>query len=516
MKPPYRCLYNHELVILFTSETPYQSYRRPVGDDQVTGMVRELAHTQVDALMCCPTAWRAVLWPSDVDPRWRTEDLERVEPPRQGDLKYYEKAYWRMREYMIEGRDPVRLTRETARAIGLDFFFSYRMNDRHYIWNADCPTHDRLWRMHPELRFPDAPACLNYLHRDVRDYYLALLTELCERYEPEGLELDFMRSPRYVPDNAIEKGREVMTGFVEQVRSMLDRLGKARGHPLPLSVRVPRNIAECLKIGLDVPAWDRAGLINMVNASPFFIATPEIDVEGFTSALDHAAVYAELHFVNHCRVHPSGFKNNYLQKTTPIQYETLAHDYWARGADGISLFNFAYCREHSFCEPRRLEFPGVEPPFDVFKRITDREQLAVGPRHYVVNPYSDKLPRAVGGLDGAATVEILIADDLPPAARFCDAMLRVEFAEDCWRVPIEVSLNGQRLARSNFVGELFIPFTREALPAARKVEHYRTPVDILEAGVNTVTVALAPGTAPANGLTWQRLELALYVGDGPR
>ena len=60
-KPPYRCLYNHEMLILFTSQTPYQTYREPVHDDQVRGCVAELAGTGVDALMCCPTAWRAVL-----------------------------------------------------------------------------------------------------------------------------------------------------------------------------------------------------------------------------------------------------------------------------------------------------------------------------------------------------------------------------------------------------------------------------------------------------------------------
>ena len=53
--------YNHEMLICFTSQTPYQSYETEVGKEQFRGYVRELAGTGVDILMCCPTAWRLPL-----------------------------------------------------------------------------------------------------------------------------------------------------------------------------------------------------------------------------------------------------------------------------------------------------------------------------------------------------------------------------------------------------------------------------------------------------------------------
>ena len=55
-KREYKCLYNLEMLIPFSSQTPYQTYRENVKDAQIIGYVKELADTQVDALMCCPTA----------------------------------------------------------------------------------------------------------------------------------------------------------------------------------------------------------------------------------------------------------------------------------------------------------------------------------------------------------------------------------------------------------------------------------------------------------------------------
>ena len=501
------CLYNHELLILFTSETPYQSYREPVSEAQARGYVQELADTQIDALMCCPTAWRAVLWPSDVDPRWREEDADRVAPASPCEMKYSEKAYWRVQQYMVTGADPVRVTRDSARDIGLTFFFSYRMNDHHHLWNRDCPTHDRFWREHPEFQMnPERGSYFNYLHPEVRAYYLALLTELVERYDPEGFELDFMRSPSFFPASRVEEGTALMTEFVRDVRAMLDR-NRGTGPRKLLSVRVPRTLDECAKVGLDVLGWDQTKLVDMVNVSSYFISTHEIDIEDFRDQLEHAKIYGEMHFITDTgRVHPSGYRNNYSQKTTREQYETLAYEYWQRGVDGLSLFNFSYCREHHFGEPRRRGFPGVAPPFDMLDAACAPEQLGPRAKHYFINSNFDKLPISLG-LECSASVDFDLHAD--PAA-FQDAMLRVEMAETAWGMAFDVALNGQVLEASPYVGELFTPFTRESLPDHFNVENYRVPPALVRAGRNVITITRRGESAISSPLVCRRLELALY------
>lgn len=503
-----KCLYNHELLILFTSQTPYQSYRDPVCDAQAEGYVRELADTQVDALMCCPTGWRAVLWPSEVDPRWRNEDLDVCPPTGPCDLTYYERAYWRMREYMITGADPVRVTRDTARDIGLDFFISYRMNDHHHLWIDDCPTHDRFWREHPEFHMPGSRvAYLNYMHKEVREYYAALLTELVEKYDPEGVELDFMRSPHFFPNDCLAQGLSLMTEFVRNIREMLDRTGAEGEHKL-LSVRVPRSLDEARQAGLDVATWDAEELVDMVNVSPYFIATQEIDIESYRKHVVNASIYAEMHFITDTqRPHPSGHSNNYSQKTTPLQYETLAHDFWQRGVDGISFFNFAYCREHHMGDPRRRGMPGVEPPFDMLRTVCDPPYLAERPKHFFVNSNFDRLQRTVGaGSEASVTLDIR----LPEGSGFMDAMLRIENDGELWGTGYEVALNGHALAPSPFIGELFPPFTRESLPVPRHTQNYRVPVDFIELGENVITLMRPAKATSSVTLRWRRLELALY------
>lgn len=251
----------------------------------------------------------------------------------------------------------------------------------------------------------------------------------------------------------------------------------------------------------------------MVNVTSSFISTHEIDIEGFRAALTHARIYGEMHFITDAgRVHPSGYRNNYSQKTTREQYETLAYEYWKRGVDGLSLFNFSYCREHQFGDPRRRGFPGVEPPFDMLHAACAPEQLGSRPKHYFTNSGFDKLPVPLG-LESSVSINLDLHVD---NAAFRDALLRVEMQEAAWGMAFDVALNGQTLTASPYVGELFAPFTREALPDARNVENYVVPPALVRPGRNVITIARRLDSAISNPLVCRRLELALYPYALPR
>ena len=49
--PAYRCLFNHELLIVCGNRTHSPAY--------IASFVEKLKDTDVDAVLCCPTAWRA-------------------------------------------------------------------------------------------------------------------------------------------------------------------------------------------------------------------------------------------------------------------------------------------------------------------------------------------------------------------------------------------------------------------------------------------------------------------------
>jgi len=280
----YRCLYNHEMLICFTTQTPYQSYKENVRKEQIEGYVKELANTQVDAFMCCPTAWRLPIYYSKVNPVWQTWARKHKDPLPEDDWKYFDKVFSRVKRYMLadDYADPLQITLNTAKKIGLAFFFSYRMNDvhqSHYTGKRISPTMDPLWKNHPEWRLPLAdkdhvgPYAMNYLHQEVRDWYYAIIEELVENYDIDGFELDFMRNPIFFPAEKIKEGMELMTEFTRKIRSLLDRTGAKRKKQLKLCVRVPWTLKRCMDVGLDVPRWCREKTVDMVNASSFYMTT---------------------------------------------------------------------------------------------------------------------------------------------------------------------------------------------------------------------------------------------------
>ncbi|MGG1516541.1 hypothetical protein ABE504_14075 [Paenibacillus oryzisoli] len=499
-KVPYKCLYNHELLILFTTQTPYQRYDDNVTDEQVIGYVKELQGTQVDALMCCPQAWRTNLWYSEIDRRWQDEAPLEREPLPEANWNYNDKAYFRARRYMLQHKDPIALSLKTAREIGIDFFIAYRMNDHHYVKNTQAQTHGSFWRNHPEYWLEPSGAAFNYLVPEVRDYYFSLLKELAENYDIDGMELDFMRSPRYFPDNQIADGIPIMNEFVARIRLMLDDIGESRGKKLSLSVRVPHRPEEAVKIGLDVESWDQEGLIDMVNVSSYFRTSLEIGIEDYKRRISNARIYGELHFITNIGSSRSslGYANNINRKTTREIYETAALQYWRRGVDGISFFNFAYTRDHGFHEPRRKEFPGKEPSFDILNTICELSHLERQPQHYFIGTGYGTFPA-----DQEKTFDMYIV----PEGRFSSGMLRVETDTDTARLPLIANFNGVKLQEKVETGELFAPFSLECLPPQERVRYFELPTELVKSGDNVVHLT---NNDPYKKATFVGVEVALY------
>ncbi len=501
----YRCLYNHEMLILFTTQSPYQTYRENVKPEQVKGYVKELENTQVDALMCCPTAWRMVLWPSEIEKHWQEEAPHETEPLPESDWKYYDKAYYRIRRYMLAGNDPLLMTLESAREAGLDFFISYRMNDHHYLNNPDCPTHRGFWQKHPEYRIePGKGTYLNYLLPEVRDYYFSLLDELAAKYDIDGIELDLQRSPVFFPKNMINEGCLIMNDFIKRIRCMLDKTGRKRGKYLQLCVRVPHTLNLCAQAGLDPAAWDRERLIDIVNISPFFRNTMDVDIEGFREAVSNARLYGEMHFITCPGKTKAGYGNNINRRTTKEIYETTAYDFLQRGVDGLSFFNFAYTRDHSFNEPRRKEFPGIEPPFEVLENICDSCYLKKQPKHYYIGSGFGTFPAT-----NEKELKLKLHDDIS-AGIYKSAVVRIETENECLRIPIEVYFNGYKLDETIKSGELFDPFSREALPESENLRYFELSLKYIEEGENRIRIRRSSAD-PYQRIVFIGFELALYT-----
>ena len=501
-----KCLYNLELLILGTAQPPWQRYDEPINPQSPANYVKQLQGTDVDTLMICPTAWKTPLWDSKIDPHWREESDSVPTPYFSADLKYHEKAYFRLRDYMKAGNDPVAMCVNTAKEIGVEPFISYRMNDHHYLNQETAFVHPTFWKENPHLWISDENRHFDYAHKEVRDYYLGLLEELVSGYDIAGIELDFMRSPGYFKDDEIDKGRLIMNDFVRDVRRMLDTYGKERNKKLKLCVRIPHTVEWCKEIGLDAGLWDSEGLIDMANISPYFISSPAFDTEGYKAWLKNATLYGEMHFIIDKGQIYNGFTNNVSRKTTKEMYRALAAGILDRGFDGISFFNTDYARHHFFNEPRRLRLKDGQPPLEAFKGITDLEELSKYDKHYFVGPNYSPLP-----MDNSLKLEMYVADK-NPAKDFKHALLRIKTQEPSQSLDIQASINGTVLEEVVWLGELFTPLSTEALPRVEYVKYYKVPTNLINHGTNTITAAnlCDDPTLWDKKATYDMVELALY------
>lgn len=329
-------------------------------------------------------------------------------------------------------------------------FVSVRLNDGHHLQYVNTPKNTRgnhtiskFYAEHPEHRLgPDLDNWDQHVHNwavpEARAYKLALIKEICAGYDIDGLELDFMRHPSYFrqDETTSAQRRKIMPDFVAEVRKALDA-GARPGRRRWLCARVPCLLSWHDRLGIDLPSMVGAGL-DMVNLSASYYTQQHHDLARVRKLVPGAAVYLEM---CHCTMTgqalgPGGGDVRQYTRATDQQYYTTAHVAYRRGADGVSLFNFVYYREHG--HPGRAPFN--EPPFHVLKHLGDPEWLARQPQWYVLaKAWNAPLP--VRFQSGQARA--LMLDMAPTEHQRKDGLLRLRTAPDSSSCRWSVKLGGE-------------------------------------------------------------------------
>jgi hypothetical protein len=232
---------------------------------------------------------------------------------------------------------------------------------------------------HPEYRLGRG-GTLNWSFPEVRKYKLGLMTELLENYDLAGLELDFLRHWSYFSgDVSSQRRASIMEDFIYQVRRLLDRTASSKSRRW-LCVRVPAFLVKHEALGIDLRRFVKAG-VDMLNLSASFLTQQEDDLPAVRRMLPDATIYKEL---NHCTMTatlPSPDREKldqfHYRRTTDDEFYTTANLAYREGADGFSLFNFVYYREHG--DPRGTFH---EPPFHVLPRLRNRRWLTERRQQY--------------------------------------------------------------------------------------------------------------------------------------
>ncbi len=259
-----------------------------------------------------------------------------------------------LRRLADEGTDTLEVVAAACHEAGIACFASLRMNgdyaDNYMQGAIGRLANSDFWRAHPELRCQGegGQSRLSFAHREVREFKLGILREVAAR-DIDGINLDFLRHPPFFGTELPAESRAaVMTGFVRDVRRLLDDEGRKKGRHLGLSARVEWN--EYLNRGCDIETWLKEGLLDYLVLTQHTLGGFEFDLAPFVQMAKGSGCAVlfgeEATLSGHDRtpqedklIAEGKMKAPKREKLTLEQYQTRAARWYAAGADGVHLFN---------------------------------------------------------------------------------------------------------------------------------------------------------------------------------
>jgi len=493
-RAPFKILYSNDTTNITSCVSPYHQRGEPISDDRLRATIDEAKG--VDVHMLQPGLGWIPWWKSDVYP---AEDHYRYHQEKYG---IRPNSFGR---YMLDGGDLVGAFVEHCRRVGVVPFVSYRLNDGHHVRELQealkrgWPTQNMsrfYWENYRKYRLgPDptdwAQGVFNWAFEEVRRNKFALIEELCRKYDFAGLELDFMRHPHFFrPEETASRRRAIMLEFVGRVRAVLDRTAR-RGEHRWLCARVPALIEACDEPGIDLGGFAAAG-VDMLNLSSSYFTCQATDLEQIRKLVPRVPLYLEMTHTPMTGKALAGSGTQVYQRTTDEQFYTTAHLAYEQGADGVSLFNFVYYREHQLPELG----PFCEPPFQVLERLGDRPWLARQPQWYFLaairNKPRDPARRLQATIEAGAGREFLL--EMAPTEHQKNAgllRLRAEgsIAGRRWRVAV----NGVPLEPAAAVRKPIEHPHEGFLGQAEQYAAFACPRSAVRRGGNTIRVEFDGG-----------------------
>ena len=229
------------------------------------------------------TNYRSLVWDAywdGYDPAG-PDDQPFLAPIPRSEVAGYRKGIGNMLAVYQQGIDYPEHVIQRCRQDKMSPWITLRMNDCHENNIPTHPFHGSFWVKNPQLRRKNCSGyfatCLDYANPEVRAFYMSLVAEVMDRYDPDGLEMDFMREPYVFSADKEREGAPILTGWMREVRQRVRDAAARRGHPVRLGVRVPSRPDVAVAMGLDAITWAKEGLIDVLVATPRW-ATLEFDL----------------------------------------------------------------------------------------------------------------------------------------------------------------------------------------------------------------------------------------------
>lgn len=458
----------------------------PVAPETIDDYVATLADSAVSDLFVCVnmqrTNFRSQVWESDwdgYDPKGGDEQpfFSGIAPERGFEREWYRSSYrWSLRQVDY----PARML-SAARANGMRGWISIRMNDAHYPDRPLHPYHSTFWRENGEWRL--ANTSLDYARPEVREHYLALLREVCERYDMDGLELDFMRHGHYFRPDDTHDGAVMMTEFVREARAVTKAAAAKRGHQVRLAVRVPSRPWIAAQRGLDAVRWSREGLVDLIVASPWWASSQsDVPIETWRGLVRDFGVEVAAALEDGVASGASKRRTLHVEEARGIALAALY-----RGADAFYLFNWFTGPLAEWPKPIYRNFLATASNVEALRALARRHPVTL------VDPWAAGEPGAPKPLEHQGGV-VNLRIPIGPAPQLADRVL-IAVGVQSGSPPASVRLNSKPCSAAGKAGELLLYLVP---PGAARDEYNLVQMQVDAATVlDWVEIRIEPGTDQA-------------------
>ena len=344
------------------------------------------------------------------------------------------------------GHDVLDLVIEFCRRHDKEIFFTHRINDIHDTMD-DLSYELATWkREHPDYWICEKGASndandpkfwwssLDFEKKPVRDYLAAIVDDVCSRYNIDGYDVDYFRSPMFFKPNleyqpATQAQLDLLTEFQRKIRATAYKYGNKRGRPILISVRVPMTVEACRHVGVDIERWLEEDLLDILCTGggyvPYTMPTREM------VALGHGykkPVYPT--------ISASGMRGRDGFYSEPHAWRAAASNAWYNGADGILLFN-TFPREQNHPHFTELGNLGALATLNKLYAIDNKPILEGDLRQGIVQSHILPVKLDSGGKPRA--VNLPVGEDLSQSReRYLDVALSNDAV-------VEIRLNGHLL-----------------------------------------------------------------------
>ncbi len=304
--------------------------------------------------------------------------------------------------------DPVEVILEETKAQNMNAWLSFRMNDCHssneqtsFLRGREFYTLDGEETKVSGNRNAYFDECFNYESEIVRNKMLAYLTEQINRYDMDGIELDFTREMTcfnyWTADD--DYYCLIMDDFIKAVKKIIDARAKELKHDVKLSVRLFRDIEQCKVFGFDAKNWVDNGYVDVLCPAPRWgTSDSDMPIASWVEMCKDKGVEVwagqEL-ILSVDKVPSEEFEGEDNAFQTAESAKALASSYYSAGADKAYLFNYFNTLDMFAYQSLSREIPiweGVSSPEKanegVRANVVTYQELDTVPKGYEKNQYN--------------------------------------------------------------------------------------------------------------------------------